>query len=264
LLGPGIAAYGGKREWPIPERIYPASTRVTMVLSYGARALLHNGPDVAHARAYPRGHVSGLTTDYATVSGSSEPRDRIVIQLAPQAARRLFARPMSEIADRRIGLDSLCGRDGRELYERCGETSAWDERFDAIDAFFHKRVKDDPPTVVERAIAAASKRLQSEGPTSIGAIAADLGWSHQTFIARFKDQIGVSPRRFARIARFERLLAALLQGKVSSFARAAMELDFYDQPHLAREARALAGATVTEVVKELARPFHEARITALL
>ena len=49
----------------------------------------------------------------------------------------------------------------------------------------------------------------SGGPGRVGGLAGELGWSHRRLIARFRDAVGMPPKRVARILRFERLTALI-------------------------------------------------------
>jgi AraC-like DNA-binding protein len=100
-------------------------------------------------------------------------------------------------------------------------------------------------------VAYALERLAgSGGGAAIGGLAGELGWSHRRLIVRFRDGVGLPPKLVARILRFERLLAVVRVEPGLGWARAAAACGYFDQAHLAREVRELAGLTPTELHRE--------------
>lgn len=83
------------------------------------------------------------------------------------------------------------------------------------------------------------------GRASIGALAAELGWSHRRLIARFREQIGLAPKTVARVLRFDRAVAALGSTSSRGLAEIAFACGYFDQAHLNRDFRELAGTTPT-------------------
>jgi AraC-like DNA-binding protein len=73
------------------------------------------------------------------------------------------------------------------------------------------------------------------------------GWSHRHLVTRFRDEIGVAPKAFARIARFQAAFARLERLPVVRWPEFALDAGYADQAHLIHDFRALAGATPTEV-----------------
>jgi AraC-like DNA-binding protein len=78
---------------------------------------------------------------------------------------------------------------------------------------------------------------------SIEGLARDIGWSRQEQTRAFVRQVGVSPKRFARVARLQQAIAALQRDGGLGLSRAALEHGYYDQAHMARDFRELAGVT---------------------
>jgi AraC-like DNA-binding protein len=72
-------------------------------------------------------------------------------------------------------------------------------------------------------------------------VARSLGVSERHLRRVFRDAVGVSPKSFARLARFHRALDAARRG--SSWARVAATTGYCDQAHLIDDFRAIAGAT---------------------
>jgi AraC-like DNA-binding protein len=77
-------------------------------------------------------------------------------------------------------------------------------------------------------------------------MAQELGWSHKHLVARFQAEVGLPPKRLARILRFERALSGLQRQRSMSLADVALEAGYCDQAHLNRDFRRLAGLTPTE------------------
>jgi AraC-like DNA-binding protein len=97
-------------------------------------------------------------------------------------------------------------------------------------------------------------RLLSHTP-DVGAAAALLGVSPRQLERRFKMRVGISPKYFARIRRFQRVFPAIEEG--SEWVDAAAACGYYDQAHLIRDFRAFAGEPPSHLLAgdDLARHF---------
>ncbi|MDP9429928.1 MAG: helix-turn-helix transcriptional regulator [Actinomycetota bacterium] len=92
-------------------------------------------------------------------------------------------------------------------------------------------------------------------------VAAHVGWSRRHLTERFRLATGLTPKRAARIARFEAARRMLVDPRRPPLAEIAARCRYADQPHLAREWRALAGCSVgTWLRKEL--PFVQDSVPA--
>ena len=69
------------------------------------------------------------------------------------------------------------------------------------------------------------------------------GYSHRAFNALFKDAVGLTPKRYARLLRFQHLLAALADPAAGSLTDLALAAGYSDQAHMHREFREFAGVT---------------------
>jgi AraC-like DNA-binding protein len=254
--GPGPALAGvvmsytgfAQREaQPVRFRELPC-TYVPLILDLG------EGWSVADARRPERGperlgsFVAGLT-DGPVLVGHGGTARCMQIDLTVLGARRLLGLPMSEIANRSVALEDVLGREAHVLVERMADTPGWPERFALAERALGARLAASRP--VEPATGwAVGRVVASGGRVAIGELARELGWSHRRLIARFRDGVGLAPKSVARIVRFE-LLTGLLRAEPGvGWARAAAGCGFFDQAHLAREVRDLAGLTPTALRAE--------------
>jgi AraC-like DNA-binding protein len=164
------------------------------------------------------------------------------VSLTPPGAYSLFGVPMSELAGRTVPLDALFGKDADRLAERLVSTPGWPARLALLDAAISARLAEARPP--SPAVAWAWQRLsQTHGRVRVGALVEELGWSRKRLVARFREEIGISPKSLARILRFERAAALLAQPDPPGFADLAYECGFYDQSHLTNEFRRITGVT---------------------
>jgi AraC-like DNA-binding protein len=97
----------------------------------------------------------------------------------------------------------------------------------------------------DRAISVAGRALN--GGASVAQAADRLGWTTRTLARRFGTLVGLSPKRFARVRRFQRLLGVAAAGAAApDWARLATECGYHDQAHMIHEFRELAGSTPGE------------------
>ena len=84
---------------------------------------------------------------------------------------------------------------------------------------------------------------------AVGDLATDLGWSRKRLIGRFREHVGVAPKLYGRLLRFQAAVETLRSATDDlGFAELALACGYYDQSHLYRDFRAFAGSTPTEFV----------------
>ncbi len=189
--------------------------------------------------------IAGVTDGPVLVRHDGSARC-LQVNLTALGARQLLGMPMCELANESVPMDAVLGRFGRDLVQRVGEAPDWPTRFALIDQALRARLAQAAP--VDQGVAWSLGRIVASGGAAvIGDIADELGWSHRRLIARYRDTVGLPPKLVARIVRFERLTAHVGTDPDIEWASAAHMCGYFDQAHLAREVRELAGITPTEL-----------------
>ena len=156
--------------------------------------------------------------------------------------RRLLAIPMDQLVDRVVGLDALLGAEARSLCVRLCEAPDRSARVALLDAAITRRLALMPP--LDRRQAHALDALRTRPGLDILTIADDIGWSRKHLTARVKDAVGVGPRCFRRLLRFQELIAAVeMHVETPDWAGLAHEAGYFDQSHMIREFREFSGLT---------------------
>lgn len=174
----------------------------------------------------------------------------LTVRLHPCALARLIREPASLLADRGVDLRSLWRRSEIEAVEsELSELGSPLARVGRVEAFLARHFRDtDRASPVSAALA-----LMGCGRVRTVAAAADaVGLSERHFNRSFRLEIGLGPKRYARVARIERLIASYRASR--SWAAAAHDAGYSDQPHLVREFQALVGQTPERFLRERCAP----------
>ncbi|MGW2378717.1 helix-turn-helix domain-containing protein [Streptomyces sp. NPDC001658] len=168
-------------------------------------------------------------------------QEAIRVEFTPLGAYRLFGMPMSELTNLAVEIRDVLGPEAGVLVERLASTRDWAVRFDLLDAALLARLDQGPEPTPE--VCHAWHLLSgSAGTVPIARIAAEVGWSQGYLIRRFTQQTGLTPKASARVLRFRRAVAMLNRG-TGSLTEISAACGFYDQAHLNRDFRAIAGTT---------------------
>jgi AraC-like DNA-binding protein len=139
-----------------------------------------------------------------------------------------------------VPLDDALGAAGRRLLEQLADSGSWEERLDRLDAGFGCVVPELAPEVIwlRRQLNATKGRARVEP------LMDETGRSRRHVTDAFRRQLGVTPKAYARLQRFQHASSLLLgPAGAPSLADVAMAAGYYDQSHLTREFAALAGMT---------------------
>ncbi|ONF68644.1 helix-turn-helix domain-containing protein [Amycolatopsis keratiniphila] len=204
----------------------------------------------ARGAGIPDSPVLGLRDRPLRVEQAGASRG-IVVTLTPLGSYALFGIPLRELTNSVVAASDLLT--AGPLTERLAEAADWSERFRLLDYYLAAKLARGP--VLADPVRHAWDRL-SAGPVRVDALAGEIGWSRQHLNARFREQIGLSPRTAGRIARLNRVLRLLDRASSLSWADVAHLGGYSDQAHLVREFRALTGCSPTEVGKPAGLFIH--------
>ncbi|MGK5072783.1 DUF6597 domain-containing transcriptional factor [Janthinobacterium sp. ZB1P44] len=160
----------------------------------------------------------------------------VAARFKPGAAARFFQLPLCELNDGRADLQQLWGR---ELAARLGD-ALWCEplsnaqRVSILQEYLLLRLRAAPPRhqagAAEHAIAAIEA---ASGQIRVDGLAQQLGVSRQHLAQQFRQQVGISPKLFARICRFRAASQGLKRlAEQPDWAQVAVQYGYFDQSHL--------------------------------
>ncbi|GAA0588820.1 helix-turn-helix domain-containing protein [Actinomadura livida] len=165
------------------------------------------------------------------------------IRLEPVAAAAVLG-ASAELSGMAVPLADVWGRDARRAEDELRAAASWDDRFALAAALLRRKTSARPP--VDPEVAHAWRRtLARPGRVRVDGLADEVGWSRKRLWSRFRSQLGITPKRAARLARFDRAAHLLAAGHPAAVA--AVRSGYTDQSHLHREAKAFTGLTPTAV-----------------
>jgi AraC-like DNA-binding protein len=165
----------------------------------------------------------------------------VIVCLRSDAASRIVKAPLREFANATIHLGSLFRE--REV-AMCDDMLAGartsEERIAGIQSFLLGHLRPHNDSLANR----AALHLRKDPTMQIHPLAARLGCSARHLARAFNAVFGISPKRFARLARFQKILAERRYGQ--SWAQVAYACGLTDQAHLVREFHDIVGESPTE------------------
>ena len=148
-----------------------------------------------------------------------------------------------ELSDRHTALEDLWGADATSMRDQLGDARSCEGRLDALERLLAQRL----PVVrgLHPAVAHALERLGS--PTAVHEIVKQSGYSHRRFITLFSRAVGLTPKMYARLTRFQRALRrSAAPGSRESWIDVANAAGYSDQSHFNREFLEFTGVTPGE------------------
>lgn len=247
-VAPFVERYVGYRLEGFPAGVHRGlpSRHLTFIVSIGPQIDVVAQTDPAQASRTYRAVVSGLQASPALIAHDGF-QEGVAFELTPLGCRALLGLPAREIWNASLELEELAGPIGVELWERLQLTPGWPERFAICDEALARLATDRR---VEPALDRSWRLLTgSAGTVGMADLARTVGWTRQHFARRFAGEFGLSPKLAARVVRFDRA-RRMLQAPFLSIAQVAQACGYYDQSHLARDFRELAGVSPARLLAD--------------
>lgn len=164
------------------------------------------------------------------------------VRLRAGGAWPVLGIPLREFTDQVMELGAVLGAEIFSLRDRLGEAPTDDARFDLLETWIAQRAR--ARTQPTRSVSYALRVIHGGANAArIGRIAEEIGISHKHLLREFDRCVGLTPKLFARLCAFQRVIRSIGQRPEIDWADTAATCGYYDQAHLIHEFRAFSGLT---------------------
>src|SRR5215813_10390651 len=192
----------------------------------------------------------------AIVSGASgrgftpdAPEEALMIgvHFKPGGAFPFLGLPAGDLADTHVDLETLWGASAGRLRERLCEARTSAERFQLLQEALLSRLCSG---VEQHYAVSAALKIFGNGQAGprVRDAAKYLGLSQRRFIEVFKAEVGMTPKLFSRIQRFQRTRTFIQHNPTINCADLAVDLGYFDQSHLIREFLEFSGLSPSDYI----------------
>lgn len=189
-----------------------------------------------------RGAVVSGAHDRFVVRGMGGASSVIGVHFKPGGAAMFFGGALRQFSNQTVLLDDVWGAAARGLRQRLQAAPQASQKIRILEDELLSRLLGARP--VDRMVAWALQALEANPSAArITAVQRASDCSPQQFIHRFAGTVGITPKRYARVLRFNALLPRLARVGPRDWANVAAEAGYFDQSHLIHEFRRLGGIT---------------------
>lgn len=168
----------------------------------------------------------------------------IGIHFKPGGAFPFLTLPAGELHDEIVSLETLWGTTASDLREQLLEASTPETRFRILEQYLLARAAQ--PLARHPAVAFALKEFRRVPHLStISDVTEHIGLSSKRFIQAFSEEVGLTPKLFCRVRRFQEVLRRIEKGQQIKWAEIALTCGYFDQAHCIHDFRAFSGLNPT-------------------
>lgn len=175
--------------------------------------------------------------------------ESFAIFFQPAGWSELFRVPIREITNRIYDAAAVAGSCMTDLWNCLGENVSFEKRVAIVERFLLRRAYQT--TRQDRIAAAASYLFRQHGAVHIPKLCQRDSLSLRQFERLFHREIGVSPKTFARVARFQTALDAKLASPQRTWLDIAHSFGYYDQMHMIHDFEKLGRSVPTQLIAQM-------------
>jgi AraC-like DNA-binding protein len=183
------------------------------------------------------------------VLDTSEPFSVIGAHFKPGGGFPFFGMPAGEFQDLSVSLDDVWGGFAYEVREQMLTAKTREARFHVLEHALLKRCSGrlGRHSAVQYALQAFAK---TEFPISVADVTDQIGLSARRFIEVFRNEVGLPPKLYSRIRRFQHVIHSLQKMDDPDFSDVALSCGYFDQAHFIHDFREFSGLNPSAYLRQ--------------
>jgi len=225
------------------ERLLPDGTVELVINLREDRIRVYDPHHPRHFHTIAGCVVSGPRSEFFVIDTEGEAMT-IGVHFKPGGAFPFFKSPPVELTNQSVALDCLWGAASPRLRERLLAAPTPEQKFRVFEHCLLEELRK--PLTRHPAVGFALEQFSgSSGLPSVAHVVERVGFSQRRFIELFSDEVGLTPKLFSRVSRFQSLIRIAHARDNINWAQLALDCGYYDQPHFVHDFQSFAGITPT-------------------
>ena len=170
---------------------------------------------------------------------TAQPVSLLGVHFKPGGAFPFLGVPAGELHNTQVSLETIWGRKGAVVQSQLMEARAPADKFrileQALIAQAGQALKRHP------AVGFALERFHIDTGASISSVVEETGFSARRFIQLFQDEVGLTPKLYRRVHRFQQVLNLVHHSQRVDWCHVALDCGYYDQAHCIHDFREFSG-----------------------
>ncbi len=229
------------------ERLMPNGEACVIFNLREAPIRIYDPDDLDRYHSYGSSVFSGARTQGFVIDTAQQERV-FGVEFQPAGSFPFFPPPACEMENASVALECLWGFAAGEIRERLLAARNLNEMFAIAERELLRRLSR--PLALHPAVAFARREFCAapQMPT-VARVVQKTGISQRRFIQLFHEQVGLTPKAFCRVRRFQSVLLSVHGAKEAEWAQVALDCGYFDQAHLNHDFRAFSGVTPGEYLR---------------
>jgi AraC-like DNA-binding protein len=200
-----------------------------------------------------RGAVCGLRSQHVVI-GTAQMTSLMGVVFRPGGAVGLLGASALEFCDRSVALDLVWGSQASPLMEQLRDAASAGKRLRILEAAITDRTLRDGRAIHPALDYALQVFNNATHIRAVADVSREIGWSRRWFSHAFSEQVGMTPKRYCRLMRFQRVVRQIASDQPVDWVDVALTGGFCDQAHMVHEFRAFSGLSPARYLAA-ERPF---------
>ncbi len=184
----------------------------------------------------------GVQSEYFVID-TAEQQSVIGVHFKPGGAFPFFKIPAGEFHNQHLSLDLLWGSGARDLRDRLREAPTPERKFQILEQSLLAHARK--PLTRHPAVDFAIQKFGDARGASVGQVSGQIGLSSRRFMDVFNDQVGLTPKLYCRVQRFQNALHRIGMRGTVDWTDLALSCGYFDQAHFIHDFRAFSGLSPT-------------------
>jgi AraC-like DNA-binding protein len=237
------------------ERVLPDGSMQLVINLREDRTRVYDRTRPDRCRTLPGFVVSGARSECAEID-TAEQACLIGVHFKPGGAVPFLGLPASELRNAHVSMDALWGSASIDLRDRLVEAETPEARIRILEQALLARAGGFPRAhpAVDHAL---REFLRMPGMRTMAVVAQGSGLSPRRFIQLFDERVGLTPKLFCRVRRFQEALGRVARGGRVEWADLAADCGYYDQAHFIHDFTAFSGMSPSAYLgRRTGHPSH--------
>jgi AraC-like DNA-binding protein len=196
--------------------------------------------------SYTKAFISGMHRNYISIS-AHENSEMLAIQFKPFGSYPFLHEKTDLINELVVPAHEIVGDELYQLRQQMIDSASTDEKFQLVDNWLQERF-DEQMTPPEDIVQFVSQ-LQAEPVEGLNELIEAYPASQKKLIEEFKKYVGLTPKYYQRILRFNDLLKRLQNKYEVSWTEIAHDCGYFDQSHFIKEFKHFSGFNPREYIR---------------